>query len=544
MIHVGHRSRGATCAKYCLAALALGTVITLLIVRAAFPTPFQDELTFNTLFAPLARREFPALSELVAAHNGHPYLLLKLIVAITILGGLPWAWMMYAQVGVLGVCALVVYLVRRERLGSLAGAVVLLVLFSPRQWENFYWAMQLAFPMSLLFSLASFAAADRYAVSTHDPRWAYAALVSGLGASVSNGAGIFALGLASVAVMLVGRAARVRLAAVIALALGTGLFVYAQMLAPRSGVGGAPIDLARAVEHAVRMVAHQFVDAPSGSLGTLVLGVAGSFIITYAVMRAASAWRECLFELLCIVLSLLLIAGVTYSRITAGIFQPDASRYLPLLAPLTIGTVLLLDRWGRRAVLVGVLSLVVVGYVLALRSEWRISPHRQLNMLAAHQELCVNGRVHPIHNMKAQIPEPALYGIRNLFCGNLVAGARRIDHENINRSAVSGFYREQRHTWASPRLRLLLHGEPRLTRVQVVGWLPDTDAYEDGRFAIEVVSQDTVLGRLITERPGDFSLAADLPMSTDSLEVRASARKQVAGDNRDLSWVLVSIAFQ
>lgn len=527
-----------------LVTASLSSVLMALIFRAAVGTPFQDELVFSPLYRSLAEQRFPPLTDLIAAHNGHPYLLLKALISLTLLAGLPWTWMMYAQVGVLALCVLLVVRWRSARMGAVASTVVVAVLLSPRQWENLYWAMQLAFPLSLLFSLAAFAAADRYARSTQDTRWAYAALAGGLAASVSNGAGIFALGLASVAVVTVSRAARERAAAMIALALGIGLFVYAQVLAPRSGVGSAPMDMLRALEHALRMMAHQFLDAAPRSSVTLVLGVVASLIVVYAVATAAAAWRDCLFELLCIALSLLLIAGVTYSRVTAGIFQPDAPRYLPLLAPLTIGTVLLLERAGRRGVLIGMLVVVAVGYALALRSEWRITPYRQENMLAAHQELCVSGRIHPVHNMKVQIRGPALSDIRTLFCGALAAGARQIDHGNIGRAAASGFYREGGHTWASPRLRLLLPVAPRPRRVEVAGWLPDTSAYDDGRFVIEVLSQDAVLGRLVTERPGDFSLTADLPASAESLEVRASARRLVAGDNRELSWVLVSIAFQ
>lgn len=524
--------------------VCMASVLVALVYRAAFPTPFQDELVFESLYRSLAEQRWPPLPELIAAHNGHPYLVVKALISLTLLAQLPWTWLMYAQICVLASCMLLVVGSRASRLGAVSIVVLAAVLLSPRQWENLYWAMQLAFPLSLLFSLAAFAAADRYARSTWDTRWAYAALASGFAASVSNGAGVFALGLTCVAVMMVGRPARVRSAALVVLALGVLLFVYAQVLAPRSGVGSAPIEMVRALEHAVRMLAHQFIDAPPRSPGTVALGVVTSLVVAYAVARAMETWRECLFELLCIALSLLLIAGVTYSRITAGIFQPDAPRYLPLLAPLTIGTVLLLDRFGRQGVLVGVLGLVAVGYLLALRSEWRIVLYRQQNMVAAHQELCVSGRVHPAHNMKDQLRGSALSDVRTLFCGPLVIGIRQIDHKNISRSAASGFYPEELQTWASPRLTVLLPTEPRPTRVEVSGWLPDTDSYEGARFVIEVLSQDAVLGRLATERPGDFSFAASLPASVKSLEVRASARRPVAGDNRELSWILVSIAFQ
>lgn len=487
-------------------AVSMATVLAVLIYRAGFATPFKDELLFWPLYRSLAEHDFPPLSELVAAHNGHPYLLLKALISLTLLAGLPWTWMMYAQVGVLLLCVLLVVGSRSARMGAVASLVVVSALLSPRQWENLYWAMQLAFPLSLMFSLAAFTAADRYARSTQDTRWAYAALASGLAASVSNGAGIFALGLAGVAVATVSRVARVRVAAFVALAAGIGLFVYAQVLTPRSGIGDAPIDLTRAMEHAVRMMAHQFVDAPPRSPVTLVMGVAASLIVAYAVATAVAGWRDSLFEFLCIALSLLLIAGVTYARVTAGIFQPDAPRYLPLLAPLTIGTVLLLDRAGRRGVLIGMLVVMAVGYALALRSEWRISPYRQENMLAAHQALCVSGSVHPTHDMKVQLPGQALADIRTLFCGELGAGSRQIDHGNIGRSAAKGFYREERHTWVSPRLSLLSLPDPRPTRVALAGWLPDTSAYHDRRFVIEIVAQDAVLSRLETDPVGEFSI--------------------------------------
>lgn len=522
----------------------MASVLVLLVQRASFPAPFQDELVFGPLYRSLAEQRWPPLTELIAAHNGHPYLLLKALISFTLLAGLPWTWMMYAQVGVLVLCALLVVTSRLARMGVVAAVVVVTVLLSPRQWENLYWAMQLAFPLSLLLSLSAFSAVDRYARSPQEARWAYAALACGLAASVSNGAGIFALGLSSAAIVIVSRGAHVRVAAMIALALGIGLFLSAQVLAPRSGFGGASMDVLRALEHGVRMMAHQFLDAPPRSSVTLGLGLAASLIVVYAVGTAVAAWRDCLFELLCIALSLLLIAGVTYSRLKAGIFQPDAPRYLPLLAPLTIGTALLLDRAGRRGVLVGMLVVVTVGYAHALRSEWRISPYRQESMRTAHQELCISGRVHPVHNMSIQVRGVALSDIRTLFCGTIAAGARQIDHGNIGRFAASGFHREERHTWIGPRLELLLPVGPRPTRVDVAGWVPDTSAYDNGRFVIEVVASEVVIGRFETERPGDFAITADLPTSAESVEVRARARRTLSGDERELSWILVSIAFQ
>jgi hypothetical protein len=518
--------------------------LALLIRRAGVPTPFQDELVFWPLYQSLVRNEFPPLTELIAAHNGHPYLLLKALISVTLLGGLPWTWMMYAQVVVLVLCALVAVGARAGRVGIMASAIVITVVLSPRQWENLYWAMQLAFPLSLLFSLVAFSAVDNYARLTPNAQWAFVALVSGLAASVSNGAGIFALGLACVALMAVSDDLRVRAAAVLALVAGVALFVYAQALAPRSGVGSASIDLSRAIEHAVRMLAHQFLDASPGSPITLALGIAVALLIAYVVAIAAPAWRKYLFELLCIALSLLLIAGVTYSRVTAGIFQPDAPRYLPLLAPLTIGTALILDAIGRRALLVAMLAVVGVGYVAAVRAEWRISPHRQQNALAAHQELCVSGRVHPIHNMRLQLRGTALSDIRTLFCSGLATHSRQLDHGNIGGSAASGFYQEERHTWISPRLEVLLPPGPPPTRVEVAGWLPDTNSYAEGRFLIEIATGDSVLAMETIERAGDFSVAADLPAAIASLEVRASARRPVPGDARMLSWILVSIVFR
>jgi hypothetical protein len=190
------------------------------------------------------------------------------------------------------------------------------------------------------------------------------------------------------------------------------------------------------------------------------------------------------------------------------------------------------------------LALVTAGYVSALRSEWQISPYRHDNMQAAHRELCVSGRVHPAHNMNVQVQGLALSDIRTLFCGDTAAAARQLDHGSIGRYAASGFYREERHTWVGPRLELLLPVAPRATRIEVAGWLPDTQAYDGGRFVIEVVASGSVVGRLETQRSGAFGITASLPVSAELLEVRASARRTVAGDDRELSWVLVSIAFE
>jgi hypothetical protein len=271
-------------------AVAFAAVLSLLIYRAAFPTLYMDELFFAQLYAPLAQGSFPHLRELVAAHHGHPYLLLKTLVSATLLLGLPWVWLMYAQAALLLLAAWGACLWRGEKTSGVAVLACCLVVLSPRQWENLYWGMGIAFALFLLSSLAAFRAVDRWARSGQ-PQWAYAALLTASLALVSNGAGIITLLLTCIANPIVRGRRSTTLAALLALFLGLAFFVLARALAPSRKASAATLDLPVAIDHALRMFGHQFIDGPAGSALVVVLGILSAALIPYVVHAVGSRWR-------------------------------------------------------------------------------------------------------------------------------------------------------------------------------------------------------------------------------------------------------------
>ena len=57
---------------------ALLTIFLLILIRrSAVSVPFADEFHFTTLFTFAANGQIPPVTELLASHNGHPYLILK-----------------------------------------------------------------------------------------------------------------------------------------------------------------------------------------------------------------------------------------------------------------------------------------------------------------------------------------------------------------------------------------------------------------------------------------------------------------------------------
>jgi hypothetical protein len=437
--------------------LVLSSVLLLLIVRVAVSTPFQDELTLVNLYAPLAGGKLPPLSALIAAHNGHPLLIIKLLITITLRAGLPWSWMTYAQVPVLAGCLLVIF--RRVTAGyfkarGLALLGVSLVLLSPRQWENLYWSMQLSVPLCLLASLTAFASTARFSES-RDKRWLHWAMLLSIAASVSDAAGVFTLFLVAAALVVQKPGMRAVIVVGIYMAVGGSLFLLSQLFAQQGGIGSGDFQLARAAEHLTRMFALQVADFSASSYSPIVVGILAMFLAVYCLGRALTEWTNSLFEILCIVLGVVLIAVVTYARVTAGKFQPDAPRYLPLVAPISIGCLLLLYRWGNRLLLTASVIVLAAGYIASLRSEWRAGPSRRAMLTAAHSHLCAPGSahpntVHPVHNMKLELPDGVLRDLQMLFCAD--TGLTFIDHASIASATALGYFKEDAQTWIGPDL--------------------------------------------------------------------------------------------
>jgi hypothetical protein len=407
----------------------LGGILVALVARVGVGTPFKDELLFGPLYAALARGELPPLRELIAGHHGHPYPILKALVAATLALGLPWTWMTYAQVVALIGCLLVLVpqLEPADRIASrVALPTLALALLTPRQWESLYWSMQLVSALFLLASLGAFASLSAWARSCRGA-WLLASLLLALVASASNGAGAATLALVCGAGLALRRDGFSGVAVGAAAALGVGLVAASLALAPRSGVGSGPLPPATALAHVASMYAHPFVDPGGWRPGGILAGALALALACWCTARALARWRESLFGLLCLLLGALAILGVTLSRVSAGVFQPGAPRYLPFAAPVAIGCVVLLCRWRHRLLLAALLVAVAAGHGASLASEWRLAPHRRALLREAHAQLCGAGRVHPVHDLRVALSPGALRDLQQLFCGSAARPLRDPD---------------------------------------------------------------------------------------------------------------------
>lgn len=526
-----------------IASLALSSLLLALIARTAVSVPFQDELTFDRLFAALAANQAPSAVELLAAHNGHPYILLKLLISVTLKLNLPWTWMMYAQVPLL----LVSFLIALSRVsfwsrfnGLLAAGALALLLLTPRQWENLYWSMQLAFPIFLTSSLAAFALTSRFAAENSLGHLLGAVLFS-LIATISNGAGILSLLLTSGALLLFLRKKTHLLIVLSSTLLGVAAFIASQALAPRSGVGVGTLPLVAAVEHALRMFSHAYSDFEGKRVFSIATGCVTFAIAIYCLWRAMREWPSTVFEILCVVLGSSLVLGVTYSRVSAGIFQPDAPRYLPLVAPVAIGCVLLLNRWGKTLLLCAAVALLLFGYLTSLKSEWLLSAARRANMIEAKAWLCIDGALHPAHNMKIVLSPTAIRNLQSLFCGNEKLAV--VDHASIATSSSDGYYREESQTWIRPRFSTLIPN-PEVDELILTGWVPDVSSYPDSKLRMQVLFDDLPVQSFDVHDAGQFSKIILVPRGSRSVVIVASRRDKVGADERDLSWLLVNLQFR
>lgn len=393
--------------------LFLAGYLVALITRAAVDVPFKDEFLFAEIYSALADHRLPALGEILSAHNGHPYAALKLLIMGTLWAGLPWSWLMYGQVPLLLVGAFIAH-AQAKKYGNpaIAGLLAALVLISPRQWENLYWAMQISSAISTAAGLGAFYLAARY---QEERKFAQLAGSLGLGllASISMAAGFAAFAIV-VAVLLVLRPPRRESWIVVSVGiLGLGLYIAAMMMEYRVGVGGSDVSSILAVKHLLLMMSNgiaffgqeeKFIAFSIGCL--IVLLVAHSLWLGIRMLPTA------VFELSCLAWGTGLIFAVTYSRLLMGIFQPDAPRYVPLVAPLIIGSGLILQRAGKRCLLYTMAVALALGWLQSAESEWRITPYRRENLMRALESLCA-GRV--LDN-RISLNEDEIRDVQRFFC--------------------------------------------------------------------------------------------------------------------------------
>lgn len=395
----------------------MGGYLLILIHRAAVNVPFQDEFAFSRIYSALAHGQLPTVKELVVAHNGHPYLLLKLLFVLTLDVGAPWSWMMYAQVPILlGGFGIVLRRVDQRQAGWAVTALVIgLVLITPRQWEDLYWAMQISAALATLAAIGGFFCVAKYEQSS-SRRWLWGGLGLGLLASVNTGAGVLAFAIIMAGLLLVGARWADRLLTVATLCVGIAFYTWAEMLAgpEGSGVGSVQPAAGLFIKHVVMMFANAvaFYGKHHEQVG-LAVGAAMIIMTLYCGALALSQWRKSLFEIGCILWGLGLVVVVSYTRLSMGIYQPDAPRYVPLVAPLVIGCALIMHKRANRKALTLLAAALTVGYLQSAVSEWRATPIRNAIQTSALHRLCADG-----HVSKSGMSARQIRDIQKLFCAS------------------------------------------------------------------------------------------------------------------------------
>jgi hypothetical protein len=389
--------------------------LMILIRRAAVSVPFADELHFNTLYRYLVEGRIPPVSELLATHNGHPYLFLKLIITAIFSLHLPWKLLMYAQPLFLAWTFFIVARAACLGVNTLRDALTYIALaaciISPRIWEDLYWGMQLSAQMCLAFSLLSFSLTANY-ISDRSNRNLILVFISAVAAAMSAGAGIIVPPMVVAAICFVpGNHQRSHvIASCIFLALSSALTFLCFRLSTEPGVGGKALQLGLGGEHVLRMLAHLYIDLPVRSMAALWLGVSTGLILTYVGFKLLSVWPQHIFAILCALLGAGLIVMITYARIKVGLFQPNAPRYVPAVLPLSIGLLLLLRSLEQKLLLVALASLACIGFMQAATSQWIISPYYKANLNALKTGLCQEGKAADSSTTE-QIAD-----MRKLFC--------------------------------------------------------------------------------------------------------------------------------
>jgi hypothetical protein len=375
---------------------ALTIYLLILIHRAAVTVPFADEQQFNVLYGYVVNGQMPPLTELMASHNGHPYLTLKLIMSAVFLLGFPWKVMMYVQPLLLAWCFYIA--ARSARLDlrkwpdALTYVALALAIITPRMWEDLYWGMQMSAQLCLALSLLAFAATARYIENERSKDLAIA-FAAGCLAGLSAGAGILVPPMI-VATIVASPARRNRahlLATGMFLLISCGLIALSYELSTQPGIGHSSLNVRSAVLHAARMFAHLFYTFHERSPGAPWVGLFTLIVLCFVTARLIRQWPKYVFPLLSAALGCALIAMITYARVKAGLFQPNAPRYVPDILPLSIGLLLLLRSANYKTLLVMFSILTCLCYVKVAASEWSITPYRKIYVGKMRTQFCDEG---------------------------------------------------------------------------------------------------------------------------------------------------------
>lgn len=377
-------------------------LLGLLLWRGAYPTPFKNEFYFVSLYND-ALKGVLSFDELFRPHNGHIYVLLKLLLWVVVYFRIDLRVLMYAQSIMIsltaGLIAYVVYRDRESRLGLVTAIIVALAVCSARQYENLYWAMQISYAAMMFFTVVAFVFTERFA-RNNNLGSAGIAMVLAFLAMLSVGAGIVSFVLVAIAIyMTSGSNRRTKAISVVGTIVGLLVFILPQVSTLENiknaqsdttllSVGNIAVYLLAFFANTIFSFSVRGDDLMSLALGILLLTVT-----LWLLIRLRHDWRNNLLPFLLVAFALATAILISVARLKNGIWQPNAPRYYPLALPLLIGAMLLLFRVGRLMffdrVIFGVFLIsMLTSSVYAYLVEWKTTPYRLRSLSMAHISLC------------------------------------------------------------------------------------------------------------------------------------------------------------
>jgi hypothetical protein len=385
--------------KASLVAIVVATAfLAVLVSRAAVSTPFEDEFYFGPLYQAALSGRLPALIDILRPHYGHIYIVLNLALWAIVYFHLPLAVLIWLQIPLLaGAALLLVVFLRREVDASLAVCIAaLLLVLSPNQWEDLYWAMEISVALLLFFTMFAIERSSRFARSG-EPRHAVQAMLCGFLAACSHGAGMASAVLLIPALLIHSRTARLWvLAAVYAAALGA-LYLTTHAFLPGSDSSPASPDaLSALVRRLPRywLVYFGSVAFPAETFSSAALRTCGGVVfaacLTWVLWRAPKRLLLPRNESYLLMLGAAIAVTIGFARLSGGVYQPDAPRYFPFASVAWIGLLCLASRTGHdgswpRNLLV---AMILFGYFTGGWREFHAAPYRKANLRSNHAALC------------------------------------------------------------------------------------------------------------------------------------------------------------
>lgn len=404
-----------------------------LVATATYSTPYADEFRMWRLLDSASSGHFNVM-EVLTPHNGHPYPIVKTIMWTVVAAGWPWSTLYWATVALYGgagwlASRLIVESIGDKVIAYFAGVTAVLIASTCRNWENLYWGMQIAFPMWLFALLQSALLLERYrkSRSIRDALWASAAAWVGL---FSFGAGIVSFCVVQFELTRISPpSSAVRRGLLVSSGLGVALFFLLRHNAPIPEEGYVETfdkiasEPRLFAEHFLVMLGNGLV-TPSVRIGlNLVMAIGAAICAATSIALLSGGFGGPVAVPVgaraLMLTGLLLAALTTVVKVAGDHYQPDASRYVTLTAPIFVGALPLIEGLPlgasvRRAISALVCLGVALISIVSYRGELRIAPYQRDRMAKGHAQLC-GGSVTGL-NRPETIDPSALSAMRRAFC--------------------------------------------------------------------------------------------------------------------------------